>query len=143
MKDKHKTLYMDIAGTVAKQSHATRLKVGAVCVKDDRILSVGYNGTPPDFDNTCEVDGKTRPEVIHAEMNAIFKMTRDGQSAKGASMFITHAPCIECAKGIKTSGFSTVYYRDAYRSSEGIDFLLTLGVDVIRLDPNEQTHKGE
>ena len=134
MKGKFIDLYMRIAETVAETSSAKKLKVGAVCVKDHRILSIGYNGTPPDYDNNCEHETEngltTRPEVIHAEQNAIFKMARDGQPALGATMFITHAPCMECAKAIKTCGINTVYYRNAYRSTEGLMFLNDLGVDI-------------
>ena len=126
-----------MAETVAKTSSAKKLKVGAVCVKDHRILSIGYNGTPPDYDNNCEYETEngltTRPEVIHAEQNAIFKMARDGQPALGATMFITHAPCMECAKAIKTCGINTVYYRNAYRSMEGLMFLSDLGVDIYKV----------
>lgn len=136
MKGKFIDLYMRIAETVAETSSAKKLKVGAVCVKDHRILSIGYNGTPPDYDNNCEHETEngltTRPEVIHAEQNAIFKMARDGQPALGATMFITHAPCIECAKAIKTCGINTVYYRNAYRSTEGLMFLHDLGVDIYK-----------
>lgn len=132
MKEKHKRLYMRIAGTVASASTAEKLKVGAVVVKDDRILSIGYNGTPPNYDNVCEdvVDGQlvTRPEVIHAEQNAIYKMARDGQAAKDSVMFVTHAPCMMCARSIATCGISKVYYGHAYRDSSGIEFLSKLGV---------------
>ena len=137
MKGKFIDLYMRIAETVAETSSAKKLKVGAVCVKDHRILSIGYNGTPPDYDNNCEHETEngltTRPEVIHAEQNAIFKMARDGQPALGATMFITHAPCMECAKAIKTCGINTVYYRNAYRSTEGLMFLHVLGVDIYKV----------
>lgn len=137
MKGKFIDLYMRIAETVAETSRAKKLKVGAVCVKDHRILSIGYNGTPPDYDNNCEHETEngltTRPEVIHAEQNAIFKMARDGQPALGATMFITHAPCMECAKAIKTCGINTVYYRNAYRSTEGLMFLHDLGVDIYKV----------
>lgn len=137
MKGKFIDLYMRIAETVAVTSSAKKLKVGAVCVKDHRILSIGYNGTPPDYDNNCEHETEngltTRPEVIHAEQNAIFKMARDGQPALGATMFITHAPCMECAKAIKTCGINTVYYRNAYRSTEGLMFLHDLGVDIYKV----------
>jgi dCMP deaminase len=127
MKQKFVDLYMAIAGTVASASYANRLKVGAVAVKDQRILSIGYNGTPPGTSNECEhnVGGVmvTKPEVIHAEANCILKMARDGQSALGADLFVTTAPCIECAKMILTAGFNSVWYRDQYRSVVGIEFL--------------------
>lgn len=142
MKQKFLNLYMEIAEVVAKTSSAKRLKVGAVAVKDHRILSIGYNGTPPGFDNECEekiqtADGqvieRTRPEVIHAEQNVIYKMARDGQSASGADLFITHAPCIECAKAIKTVGFKKVWYRNTYRNDDGLEFLKKLGVGVEKI----------
>jgi len=150
MKSKFIDLYMNIAEVVAKTSSATRLQVGAVAVKDHRILSIGYNGTPPGYDNQCEetyfdqeylptengdsyvtvTKSRTRPEVIHAEQNAIYKMARDGQSALDADLFVTHAPCIECAKAIKTSGFKKVWFREQYRSNDGVEFLKKLGVEV-------------
>lgn len=131
--EKFLKFYMRVAEEASRMSYATRLKVGAVAVKDHRILSVGYNGTPPNFDNQCEVDGKTRPEVIHAEQNCIYKMARDGQPALGATLFVTHSPCMECAKAIATSGFQSVYYRHHYRSPEGVEFLSKLGIDIQQL----------
>ena len=138
MKRKHLLAYMRCAEVFAECSTATRLKVGAVLVKDDRILSVGYNGTAPGASNDCETvlsDGSTvtRPDVIHAEQNAIYKAARDGQSLLGATMFVTHAPCIECSKGVLAAGIKRVYYRHAYRSSDGPDFLKSLYVDVEEL----------
>lgn len=127
--NKFLTLYMRIAEEAARMSAAERLKVGAVAVKDHRILSIGYNGTPPGWDNACEgPDGRTLPTVIHAEQNCIYKMARDGQPAFGSELFITHAPCMECAKAIKTVGISRVWYRSAYRSEEGAIFLRKMGV---------------
>ena len=127
MKDKFISFYFDIAERVSELSYANRLKVGAVIVKDDRILSYGYNGTPAGFDNSCETelngDLVTKPEVIHAEQNAILKIARHGDSSSGATLFITHAPCVDCAKLILQSGISRVYYRQDYRSTAGIDLL--------------------
>lgn len=133
MSPKHVKMYMEIADTIARQSYAVRLKVGAVAVASNRILSIGYNGTPPGWDNNCEVlvsnggNGTptlvTKPEVIHAEANCILKMARDGQPALGADLFITHAPCVECAKMIVTAGFNRVFWRDQYRSTDGLDIL--------------------
>ena len=128
--------YMETAKTFAELSKARRLRVGAIVVKDDRIISIGYNGTPPGWNNNCEheiqdkgmVVLKTKPEVIHAEMNAIGKLARSGESGEGATMFITHAPCVECAKLIATSGIKQVYYRNTYRSDEGVVFLQLCGV---------------
>lgn len=129
---------MQTAQTFAELSHARRLKVGAIVVKEDRIISIGYNGMPAGWDNTCEYeefyeDGpilKTKPEVLHAETNAIAKLAKSNDSGNGATMFITHSPCIECAKLIYQSGINGVFYRDNYRSSDGIDFLKKSGVTV-------------
>lgn len=132
MKEKHIDMYMKIAETVAAASYAQKLKVGAVAVKDNRILSIGYNGTPPGMSNVCErkvakedgtVELETVREVIHAEMNAIYKMARDGQSAQGATLFVTHAPCFECAKAILSVGIKNVFYKEDYRDIQGVYFL--------------------
>ena len=131
---------MEIAGIIAKQSYAKRLQVGAIVVKDDRIISIGYNGMPAGWDNTCEdvvevhEDGgivtKTKPEVIHAEANAIAKLAKGSESGEGSMMFLTHAPCIDCAKQIYTAGINSVYYRNSYRDTQGIDFLEACQIDV-------------
>jgi dCMP deaminase len=139
MKDKFIDVYLDVAERFAQLSPAQRLKVGAIVVKQDRIISIGYNGTPTGWDNDCEytvwqADGtcelKTRPEVLHAEMNALMKLARSNESGESATMFITHAPCLECAKGIFQTGIKSVYYRDQYRNNDGIDFLNRCGIDV-------------
>jgi len=146
MKAKFKKLYMDWAQRCADLSHARRLHVGAVVVKDDTVISYGYNGMPAGWDNNCEdeivvavVDGvpqreikelKTKPEVLHAESNAIAKLARSTNSGLGATLFVTHGPCIECSKLIHQSGISRVYYSEDYRDSAGIDFLRQSGVEV-------------
>ena len=147
--------YMRAAEVFAGLSHARRLHVGAIVVKDDRIISIGYNGMPSGWDNNCEdpeytydkrdtVNGdwtynedakqwfklKTKPEVLHAETNAIAKLAKSNESGLGATMFITHAPCLDCAKLIYQSGISNVFYRDSYRSIEGVEFLNKSGVKV-------------
>lgn len=138
MKEKHKLMYMEMAEAAAKQSYAKRLQVGAIAVKDHRILSVGYNGTFPGADNNCEnlIDGKlvTKKEVIHAEMNLIYKLARDGESGADADLFITHAPCFECAKAILSVGFKKVWFRNEYKSDEGIQLLKANGIDVEKVD---------
>lgn len=138
MKEKHKLMYMEMAEVAAKQSYAKRLQVGSIAVKDHRILSVGYNGTFPGADNNCEnlVDGNliTKKEVIHAEMNLIYKLARDGESGAEADLFITHAPCFECAKAILSVGFKKVWFRNQYRSDEGIQLLKTNGIDVEKVE---------
>jgi dCMP deaminase len=135
MKEKMIRAYMKTAQTFSELSHAKRLHVGAIVVKDDRIISIGYNGMPSGWDNNCEEtlsDGnlKTKAEVLHAETNAIAKLAKSNESGLGATMFITHAPCLDCAKLIYQSGISSVLYRDAYRSNDGVEFLTKSGVKV-------------
>ena len=130
MKAKWIDAYMDTAERFAQLSSAERLKVGAVVVKDNRIISIGYNGMPAGWDNTCEEEGKTKDEVIHAEANAIIKLARDGERGNGSSLFCTHAPCIECAKLIAGAGIKEVYYREQYRKDTGKMFLTNSGVKV-------------
>ena len=131
MKERARDAFMEVAETFAKLSYAKRLQVGAIVVKDDRIISIGYNGTVSGWDNNCEDDqNKTKAEVIHAEANAIAKLARSNESGFASTMFITHAPCMECSKLIYTSGVKSVYYRNQYRSSEGIEFLKKCQVEV-------------
>lgn len=130
---------MDVARRFAQESSARRLQVGSIVVKDDRIISIGYNGTPPGWDNNCEIeleDGtlRTKNEVIHAEQNALYKLAKSTESALDADMFITHAPCFECAKGIYVSGIKRVFYCYDYRSQEGIDFLRNCGIQVLKIN---------
>jgi dCMP deaminase len=143
MKIRFKQAYMKTAQTFAELSHARRLHVGAIVVKNDRIISIGYNGMPAGWDNNCEdtiqhsddtVTLKTKPEVLHAETNAIAKLAKSNESGMGATMFITHAPCLDCAKLIYQSGISSVLYRDAYRDTSGITFLKKSGVEIEQLD---------
>lgn len=133
---------MDWARRAAELSHARRLQVGAVVVKDDSVISYGYNGMPAGWDNNCEndiyqQDGttglKTKPEVLHAESNSIAKLARSSNSGVGADIFITHAPCIECAKLIYQSGIRRVYFGENYRDSSGIEFLQKSGIEVNKL----------
>lgn len=129
---------MDVALRTAELSRARRLKVGAIIVRDDNIISFSWNGTPPGWDNNCEHETEsglvTKDEVIHAEMNAILKLAKKGSSAEGAALFLTHAPCITCAKCIYTAGIKSVYYNMQYRSSEGINFLEKCGVNVYHVN---------
>lgn len=135
---------MDWARRCAELSHARRLHVGAVIVKDDTVISYGYNGMPAGWDNNCEdeitieCDGgeeydyilKTKPEVIHAESNAIAKLAKSSNSGLGADMFITHSPCLDCAKLIYQSGIRSVYFGKHYRDDSGIKFLEKSGIEV-------------
>ena len=168
---------MKTAETFAELSHARRLHVGAIVVKDDRIISIGYNGMPAGWDNNCEdktyssgdeggwispeeIEAqwpheelvhehqsddtvwshtrryklKTKPEVLHAETNAIAKLARSSDSGLGADMFITHAPCLDCAKLIYQSGIKRVWYGTQYRDSTGTEFLRKSGIEVEQLD---------
>ena len=169
MKPKFQKLYNNIAHEVAKMSHARRLQVGAVIVKDDRVISMGYNGMPAGWENNCEdivwdsgaggwLDPeefnakypfemwneqagrnvryglKTKPEVLHAESNAIAKLAKSNDSGDGSDIFVTHAPCIECAKLIYQSGIRRVYFNQNYRDDSGIRFLKASGVEVIKHD---------
>ena len=142
MKQKWAEAFMDTAERFAQLSSAKRLHVGAVVVKDDRIISIGYNGMPSGWDNNCEYEEgdelggyylKTKPEVLHAETNAIAKLAKSNESGMGATMFITHAPCLDCAKLIYQSGIGSVLYRNSYRSDDGIDFLKKCKVEVEQL----------
>jgi dCMP deaminase len=133
MKQKFRDAYMKTAETFADLSSAKRLHVGAIIVKDDRIISIGYNGMPSGWDNNCEDwfdDGtcKTKPEVLHAETNAIAKLAKSTESGLGATLFVTHAPCLDCAKLVYQSGINSVYYRNTYRSEDGLQFLQKAGV---------------
>lgn len=129
---------MGIAEETSKLSYAVRLKVGSILVKDDRILAFGYNGTPSNWDNTCEdyVDGAlvTKPEVLHSEMNTLMKIARSNESSFGSVMFCTHAPCIECAKAIYQAGITTLYFKHEYRNTAGVDFLRKSGIEVVRFE---------
>lgn len=153
MKQKFISAYMDTAERFSKLSSAIVLRVGAIIVKDNRIISIGYNGMPSGWSNECESkvygvaekslyreqfkeeDGTdyyltTHDEVIHAEANAVIKLAKDGESGAGTTMFITHAPCIHCAKLIYGAGINTVWYKNNYRDTLGIAFLEKCGVKV-------------
>lgn len=163
MKQKLKDYYKHVVIETAKLSHARRLKVGAIAVKDNRIISTGYNGTPSGWDNDCErvwypmdidydqdpeefqaefplIDDTgdryqliTKQEVIHAEHNLIAKLAQSNESSKDAVMFCTVSPCIECAKLIQSAGIKKLYYIDEYRSNEGLNFLVKCNVEVEKI----------
>jgi len=149
MKDKFVQAHMKVARIYADLSYAERKKVGAVIVKDDRILSIGYNGMPADWDNCCEktlwhYEGGhplplrpvlvTKPEVLHAETNAIAKLAASTESGKDATLFIyPYSPCMECAKLIYQSGISEVYFTEKYQNEDGLNFLKKAGVKVYQV----------
>lgn len=124
---------MKSAFNYAECSTAVRLQVGCVIVKDDRIISIGYNGMPSGWDNVCEHEGKTKPEVLHAESNAIAKLARSPESGEGATAFITHAPCLDCAKLLYQAGICEVNYCHSYRLTDGIDFLKQCNIKVYQV----------
>jgi dCMP deaminase len=142
MKQKFIDAYMDVAERFSKLSSAKRLQVGAIVVKNDRIISIGYNGMPAGWTNECEdyiqlsddtITSKTKPEVIHAEANAIAKLAKGNESGEGSTMFLTHAPCMDCAKQIYTAGIKMVYYRDSYKDTLGVDFLAKCDIMITKL----------
>jgi dCMP deaminase len=139
MKQKYIYAYIDVAKRFAELSSAKRLQVGAIIVKEDRIISIGYNGMPPDWTNECEnvtEDGtlKTKPEVIHAEANAILKVAKSTQTCEGATLYITLSPCKECSKLIHQAGIKRVVYQLGYRDTSGVDFLAKAGVIVEQIE---------
>ena len=148
MKQKFVDAHMKAAEVYAQLSSAKRLQVGCVVVKDNTIIGIGYNGMPSGWTNDCEevvdVDPsdprydfnnftkelKTKPEVMHAETNSLAKIARSTNSSDGAALFVTHAPCLDCAKIIHQAGINSVYYRNTYRSTDGIDFLEKCNINV-------------
>jgi dCMP deaminase len=166
MKPKYIHAHMKTAENYASLSTARRLQVGAILVKEDRIISIGYNGMPAGWDNTCEdtffvaedrardhdtmvaegytfgtdkdtagwVKTVTKPQVLHAEANAIAKVARSPESAEGAVLFVTHSPCMECAKLVYQSGIRQVFWGKNYRSEDGLNFLRQAGVTVTQVE---------
>ena len=131
-------LYMRMARVWAENSYCIRRQVGALMVKDQRIISDGYNGTPSGFENVCEDENNvSKPYVLHAEANAISKVARSHNSSDGATLYVTASPCIECAKLIIQAGIRRVVYGELYRLTDGIDLLRRAGIEVIYLAPEE------
>ena len=132
--------YLKLALEWAKLSHCTRKQVGALIVKDQMIVSDGYNGTPSGFENSCELQsGETKWYVLHAEANAILKCAKYGQSCQGADLYLTLSPCKECSKLIHQAGIKRVIYYTKYKDTSGIDFLKQAGVKLIPI--NELNNK--
>ena len=126
--------YLRMAQVWAENSYCNRRKVGALIVKDKMLISDGYNGTPSGFENVCEdEDGHTKPYVLHAEANAITKVAKSNNSSNGATLYVTAAPCMECAKLIIQSGIRRVVYVESYRLSDGIELLERAGIEVIQI----------
>ncbi len=130
--------YMRMAMIWAENSYCDRRKVGALLVKDNMIISDGYNGTPSGFENKCEDEtGLTHPYVLHAEANAITKIARSGNNSEGATLYVTSSPCIECSKLIIQSGITRVVFGEYYRLQDGLDLLKKAGIQVEYLDLKE------
>ncbi|MFI3320459.1 MAG: dCMP deaminase family protein [Rikenellaceae bacterium] len=122
--------YLRMARIWAENSYCVRRQVGALIVKDQMIISDGYNGTPSGFENICEdEDGKTKPYVLHAEANAITKVAKSANNCEGATLYITTSPCIECSKLIIQAGIKRVVYCDAYHCTDGIELLTRVGIE--------------
>lgn len=118
----------------AENSHSTRNKVGALVVKDNVIISDGFNGTPTGMDNCCEdSNGNTHWYVIHAESNALIKLSKSNSSSVGSTLYVTLSPCKECSKLILQAGIKRVVYHEEYRDTSGIDFLLKHGILVEKI----------
>ncbi len=135
---KYRRMFMNTAWEASRQSYATRLKVGCVVVRDDRPLALSYNGTPRGCDNCCEhhhEDGttSTKDEVLHAEQNAIIQMATCNESISGSTMFVTHAPCMQCAKMIVQAGIKELFFEQEYRIMDGVSFLLRNKVIVVKM----------
>lgn len=131
--------YLRMAQIWAENSYCKRRKVGALLVKNNMIISDGYNGTPSGFENICEDEnGVTKPYVLHAEVNAITKVAKSGNSSEDATLYVTASPCIECAKLIIQAGIKRVVYRDEYRLHDGPDLLRQAGIEVEQVNVDEQ-----
>ena len=124
--------YLRMARIWSENSYCRRRRVGALIVKDQMIISDGYNGTPSGFDNVCEnAEGNTFPYVLHAEANAITKVARSNNSSEGATLYVTASPCLECSKLIIQAGIKRVVYSELYRITDGLDLLQSAGVETV------------
>jgi dCMP deaminase len=127
-------VYLRMAEVWSENSHCKRMKVGSLIVKGRSIISDGYNGTPSGFPNICEDESNiTLPYVLHAEANAITKLARGTQSSEGATLYVTVSPCFECSKLIIQSGIKRLVFKDLYRKTESLTFLLDGGVELVRI----------
>ena len=135
--------YMDIAYIWSLQSHCERNKVGCIIVKDNMIISDGYNGTPAGYDNNCEYETRfgyeTRPEVLHAESNALMKLAKSANSSKDSTIYLSISPCFDCAKLIIQAGVKRVVYIETYRIEKGIEFLRSNNIIAERVTVPEVT----
>ena len=128
-------LYMRMARTWAENSYCVRRKVGALLVKNQMIISDGYNGTPSGFENICEDENNvSKPYVLHAEANALTKVARSNNTSDGATLYVTPSPCLECSKLIIQSGIKRVVYGEEYRIMDGVELLKRAGIEVVFLN---------
>ena len=135
MKERYAIAHMQAAYVYADLSYCIRKKVGCVIVKDGRLISIGFNGTPPGRPNVCEDEaGNTLPEVYHAEANAISKLAKSTGGGSGSSVFVTIAPCLYCAKELANMEIQELYYCEEYRDTAGVDFLRMSDIPVIKLN---------
>ena len=144
MKSKYIRAHLEVARIYGQLSTATRLKVGCIIVKNDRIISIGYNGMPSGGSNVCEEDGHTKPEVFHAETNAISKLAKSTESGQGAYMFCTFAPCVDCAKLILQSGIKEFHFEHRYKSNAGLDLIEKYSdINVVKYTDYVTNNEGE
>lgn len=137
---KYDKAYLKMAQSWSTLSHCSRKQVGAIIVKDEMIISDGYNGTPAGFDNCCEDDdGNTQWYVLHAEANAILKVAKSTNNCKGATLYLTLSPCKDCSKLVLQAGINRVVFKDSYKDTAGIDFLKNAGVEIIQLEELHDT----
>lgn len=130
--------YLKMASIWAQNSYCKRRQVGAILVKDQMIISDGYNGTPSGFENICEDENNnTKPYVLHAEANAITKIAKSNNSSEGATMYVTSSPCVECAKLIIQAGIKRVVFTANYRLEDGISLLKRANIEVVQVNPED------
>lgn len=126
--------YLRMATIWAENSYCVRRQVGALLVKDDMIISDGYNGTPSGFENVCEDEnGLTKPYVLHAEANAITKVARSNNSSQDSTLYVTASPCMECSKLIIQAGIKRVVFHDLYRITDGLDLMRQVGIEIVHI----------
>lgn len=134
--------YLRMAESWSTLSHCSRKKVGAIIVKDDMIISDGYNGTPSGFDNCCENElGETHWYVLHAEANAILKVAKSTNNCNGATLYLTLSPCKDCSKLVLQAGIKRVVFKNGYKDQSGVTFLLGAGIEVVQIEDIEDEEK--
>ena len=134
--------YLRMASSWAKLSHCKRKQVGAIIVKENMIISDGYNGTPTGFDNCCEdEEGKTHWYVLHAEANAILKVAKSTNNAKGATLYLTHSPCKDCSKLVLQAGITRLVFIESYKDTSGVDFLRSAGLEITQITNIEEDNE--